>query len=411
MPVYRYKVRDASGQAVTGTLSMESKEATAKHLEGKGYLPISIEEEGAVRAILKPSAIKSRLAKVKDKDLNFFTRQLVTLTKAGVPLISGLQTLQEQSTSAGLKQVITSLLYDLDKGESLSTALSHHPNVFSELYYAMVRVGEATGQLDEILMRLSELGEYDVEVKEKIKTATFYPKLIVTIMFCAFLFITTFVLPRFTSFFEQAGVELLVTTKFLLWLNFMLRHYWFLDIAVVGGVVYGIRYFLKTPVGRNLWDGIKLKIPMFGKLFHQFAMSRFARTCSITTRSGVPILEALEIVSHSVGNVRISKDILRVRESVRSGKGFAQPMSESKFFPPIVVRMVAVGEETGKLDELLLRVSEYYDFEVDNAIKKLTVLIEPILLVVLGAMVLFLILSIFLPLLNFYTKLASGAGR
>lgn len=408
MPVYRYKVRDASGQSLTGTLAMNSKEAIAKHLEGKGYLPISIEEEGVVQSILKPSALKSRLTRVKDKELNFFTRQLVTLTKAGVPLVSSLQTLREQSSSVGLRQVISAVISDLDKGHTLSEALSHQPHVFSELYYAMVRVGEATGQLDEILARLAELGEYDVEVKEKIRTATFYPKLIVVIMFMAFLFITTFVLPRFTSFFEQAGVELLITTKFLLWLNFVLRNYWFLDIAVVGVFIYGMRYFLRTPVGRSLWHRISLKIPIFGKLFHQFAMSRFARTCSITTRSGVPILEALEIVSHSVGNVHIARDILNIRESVRAGKGFSKPMADSKYFPPIVVRMVAVGEETGKLDELLLRVSEYYDFEVDNAIKKLTVLIEPILLVVLGGMVLVLILSIFVPLLNFYTKLAGG---
>ena len=411
MPVYRYKVRDASGQALTGTLAMESKEEIAKHLEGKGYLPISIEEEGAVRTMLKPETMKARFAKVKDKDLNFFTRQLVTLTKAGVPLLSGLQTLQDQSESAGLKRIIASVLSDLDKGESLSTAFSHHPNVFSELYCAMVRVGEATGQLDEILARLAELGEYDVEMKEKLKTATFYPKLIITVMFCAFLFITTFVLPRFTSFFTQAGVELIASTRFLLWLNFVLRHYWFLAIGVVGGFIYGLRYFLKTPFGTSVWDRIKLKIPVFGTLFHQFAMSRFARTSAITTRSGVPILEALEIVSHSVGNVHISRDVLRIRESVRAGKGFSKPMSESHFFPPIVVKMVAVGEETGKLDELLLRVSEYYDFEVDNAIKKLTVLIEPILLVVLGGMVLFLILSIFVPLLDYYTKIASGKGR
>jgi len=409
MPVYQYKARDASGQALTGTLAMESKDAIAKHLEGKGYLPISIEEEGALRAILKPSAVKSRLAKVKDKDLNFFTRQLVTLTKAGVPLTSALETLQNQTESGGLKQVISSLLGDLDKGESLSMALAHHPHVFSELYSAMVRVGEATGQLDEVLARLAELGEYEVEIKAKINTAVFYPKLIVVIMACAFLFITTFVLPRFTSFFAQAGVVLPLSTQFLLWLNYVLRHYWFLVIAVVGGAVYGLRYFLRTALGRSLWDRVNLKIPIFGKLFHQFAMSRFARTCSITTRSGVPILEALEIVSHSVGNIHISKNILKIRESVRSGKGFSNPMSESKYFPPIVVRMVAVGEETGKLDELLLRVSEYYDFEVDNAIKKLSVMIEPILLVILGGMVLFLILSIFMPLLSFYTKIAGGA--
>lgn len=408
MPIYRYKARDASGQAVRGTVTVNSQELAAKYLEEKGYLPISIEEEGAVAAMLKPSSLKSRFAAVRDKDLNFFTRQMVTLTKAGVPLVSGLQTLSEQTGSGTLKRIISSLVSDLERGENLSTALSHHPQVFSELYSAMVRAGEATGQLDEILFRLAELGEYDTEVKSKIKTATFYPKLIVVVMFLAFLFITTFVLPRFASFFEQAGVELLFTTRFLLWLNFVLRHYWFLAIAVVGGAIFGIRQFLNTKIGRALWDRVKLSIPIFGTLFHQFAMSRFSRVLAITGRSGVPILESLEIVSRSVGNVVISSEILRLRESVRGGEGLSKPMSKSPLFPPIVVRMVSVGEETGKLDELLMRVSEYYDFEVDNAIKKLTVLIEPVLLVILGGMVLFMILSIFVPLLNFYTQIASG---
>ncbi|MBI4435979.1 MAG: type II secretion system F family protein [Candidatus Omnitrophica bacterium] len=411
MPVYRYKVRDASGQAITGTVAMESPEATARHLEEKGYIPISIEEEGAVSTMLKPSSFRTRFASVKDKDLNFFTRQMVTLTKAGIPLVAGLQTLRDQTASGTLKGVIAAVVSDLERGESFSSALSHHPRVFSELYVAMVRAGEATGQLDEILFRLVELGEYDTYVKSKIKTATFYPKLIMSIMFLAFLFITTFVLPRFASFFQQAGVELLWTTKFLLWLNFALRNYWYAAIAIVGMFVYGFRYFLKTKVGRRLWDTVNLKIPVFGTLFHQFAMSRFSRVLSITSRSGVPILESLEIVSRSVGNVTISSEVLRLRESVRRGEGLAKPMSEGKLFPPIVIRMVSVGEETGKLDELLLRVSEYYDFEVDNAIQKLTILIEPILLVVLGGMVLFLILSIFVPLLRFYTKIAGGGGR
>ena len=411
MPVYRYKVRDGAGQAITGTVAVASHEAAAKYLEEKGYVPISIEEEGAVAAAFKPSAHKTRFATVKDKDLNFFTRQLATLTKAGVPLVSGLQTLEEQTASGSLKEIIVSLVSDLERGENLTSAFYHHPDVFSELYVAMVRAGEATGQLDEILTRLSELGEYETEVKSKINTATFYPKMIVGVMFMAFIFMTTFVLPRFTSFFNQAGVVLPWSTKFLLWLNVALRHYWFLVLAFVGVLIFGMRSFLKTGYGKRLWDGVKLKIPIFGPLFHQFAMSRFSRILSITSRSGVPILESLEIVSHSVGNVLITSEIQRLRESVRRGEGLSRPMSQSKFFSPIVVRMIAVGEETGKLDELLLRVSEFYDSEVDNAIKKLTVMIEPILLIVLGGGVLFMILSIFVPLLDFYNKLAGGGGR
>ena len=411
MPVYRYKVRDGAGQAITGTVAVASHEAAAKYLEEKGYVPISIEEEGTVAAAFKPSALKTRFATVKDKDLNFFTRQLATLTKAGVPLVSGLQTLEEQTASGSLKEIIVSLVSDLERGENLTSAFSHYPDVFSELYVAMVRAGEATGQLDEILTHLSELGEYETEVKSKINTATFYPKMIVGVMFMAFIFMTTFVLPRFTSFFNQAGVVLPWSTKFLLWLNVALRHYWFLVLAFVGVLIFGMRSFLKTGYGKRLWDGVKLKIPIFGPLFHQFAMSRFSRILSITSRSGVPILESLEIVSHSVGNVLITSEIQRLRESVRRGEGLSRPMSQSKFFSPIVVRMIAVGDETGKLDELLLRVSEFYDSEVDNAIKKLTVMIEPILLIVLGGGVLFMILSIFVPLLDFYNKLAGGGGR
>ena len=409
MPLYRYKVRDASGQAVVGSMNMDSAEAIAKYLEDKGYLPISIEEAKRM-GILNPAFFGGRMVRVRDKDINFFTRQLVTLTKAGVPLVGSLETLNTQATSRGLQIVITALLADLDRGDSFSAALSHHSNVFSELYTAMTRVGEATGHLDEVLMRLAEMGEYETEIKAKIGTALFYPKLIVGVMFMAFIFITTFVLPKFVGFFEQAGVELLPTTKFLLWLNFVFRNYWYLAVAVIGSFIFLIRYLVNTPWGREFWDGFKLKIPIFGPLFHQFAMARFTRTFSVTSRSGVPVLESLEIVSHSVGNVVISKEIAKIREAVRAGEGLGKPMAKSRVFPPIVVRMVSVGEETGKIDELLMRVSEFYDFEMDNAIKKLTIMIEPILLVVLGGMVLFLILSIFVPLLHFYTKVASG-GR
>jgi len=406
MPSYRYKARDASGQAITGTISFDSQELVVKHLEERGYFPISIEE--ATKGTQQNLGFWDRFSRISEKEINFFTRQLVTLTKAGVPLIQALQTLRDQIETKSFKNVLSSLILDLDKGESLSAALSHQPHIFSELYVAMVRVGEATGKLDEILTRVAELGEYEVEIKSKIKAATFYPKMIISIMIMAFLFITTFVLPRFTSFFDQAGVELLITTKFLLWMNYVIRHWWFVAIAVIGTTVFSVKTFLKTPLGKNIWDNVKLSIPVFGKLTLQFAMSRFSRMFSITSRSGVPILDSLEIVSRSVGNVHIAREIMTIRESVRAGQGLAKPMSQSKYFPPIVVRMVAVGEESGKLDELLLNVSEHYDFEVNSVLQRLTVLIEPILLVVLGGMVLFLILSIFMPLLSFYTKLASG---
>lgn len=406
MPLYRYKARDLSGQAVAGTLTVDSEEAMVKHLEERGYLPISIEEGGTSRSLFDVSLF-SRFTRINERDVNFFTRQLVTLTKAGIPLVSSLQTLRDQTSSGGLKKVISGILADLDQGESFSTALSHHPPVFSELYSSMVRVGETTGQLDEILTRIAELGEYEVEVKTKMVTATFYPKLILFIMFGSFLFITTFVIPRFVSFFEQAGVELFTATKILLWINLVLRHYWFLAVGAAGAAVMALRYFIHMPVGRVLWDGIKLKIPIFGSLFHQFAMSRFARMFSIATRSGVPVLEALSVVSRSIGNVLIAKDLMRIRDSVQGGQGLARPMSQSSYFSPIMVRMVSVGEETGKLDELLLRVSEHYDFEVDNALKRLTILIEPVLLIILGGMVLFMILSIFIPLLRFYTAIAA----
>ena len=387
---------------------MESEEAMVRHLVEQGYTPISIEEESkSVAETLRPMASLFK-GKVSDRDISFFSRQFVTLVKAGIPLVSTLQTLQEQTQNKALHRVLSFVIADVEKGESLGEALAKHPQVFSELYIAMIRTGEASGQLESVLSRLAEMGEYEANVKAQVKTATFYPKLILGVMFLAFLFITTFILPRFTAIFEQAGVDLFVTTKFLLWLNFVLRRYWYLAIAFVVLSIFGIRFFLKTPFGRDLWDRTQLKLPVFGTLFSQFVLSRFARTLSVTTKHNLPILEALDIVSRSVGNTLVSKEVLRIRESVSRGEGISRPMKEGKVFPPLVVKMVSVGEETGKLDELLMRVSEHFDFEVDNAIKKLTVLIEPVLLVILGGMVLFLILSIFVPLLSFYTKIAKG---
>lgn len=401
MSTYRYKVRDKFGKLITGVIGSDSKENAAKHLEGMGYAPVSIEEQKELQA----SKFFERFNRIKREDLNLFTRQMVTLLKAGVPITTSLQSAEKQTKPKVLKKVIQELLRDIEAGNSFSEALTRQPSTFDMLYANTVRAGEISGMMDEVLERLADLGEHEADTISKIKVATRYPLFALCILFVGFLIMVMFVLPRFVQLFSQMGTSLPLPTLIMIKLNYFMQHYWYIALLVFGGSVYAFVKFIKTKKGRYIWDGLILKMPIFGPLMNMLIMSRFSRITAIMVKSGVPILDVLDTVSKVVDNAVVSGALLAIKEGVQQGKAIAEPMRISGVFSPLVLQMIAIGEETGRLDDLLLRVSEYYDQQTGYMIKNLSTMIEPIFIVILASGVLLLALSVFLPMWNMFGAL------
>lgn len=329
-----------------------------------------------------------------------FTRQLHSLQKAGLPILLSLSALRDQTANRLFKDVIGQVIRDVEKGDDLSSAMERHPKIFNAIYVNMIRIGEASGILDEILERLAGLGEHEEKITAQIKTATRYPILVVSAIVIGFLILTAFVIPQFASIFGQFDTALPLPTRTLIGINYAITNYWWLILLMTGALVFGFLRAINTRKGRFLWDGYKLKVPVFGPLIVGICMSRFTRILGLLLRSGVPILKVLELASSGTGNTVISRTIDNIRVSVNEGKGMLEPMRFSGMFPPTVVQMVSVGEDTGKVDELLLHVAGYYDSQVEYTIANLTSMIEPILICVLGCGVLFMALGIFLPMWN-----------
>ena len=397
MPNYRYKGRDKFSKPVSGIMAAEDENAVAIKLSQLGFTPISItetEESGHGDKILG-AAIR-----VKFSDLNMFTRQLATLQKAGLPILLSLSALRQQTENKILKEIITQINRDIESGNSLSGALEKYPRIFNALYINMVASGEASGKLDEVLERLATLSEHDEGIRLRIKSATRYPIIVVVAMAVAFMVLTTLVVPRYAKIYAQFTTALPLPTQILIGINYAITKFWWL-LIIIGGIIYFLfKRYINTKAGRFAWDGFKLRVPIFGQLILKLSISRFTRITGTLMRSGIPVLKILDISSGSTGNEVISKAIINIKNNVAEGKGMSEPMKISGLFPPIVTQMVAVGEDTGKLDELLIHVSNYYDEQVDYTVNNLTSLIEPILIFVLGLGVLFMALGIFLPMWN-----------
>ncbi|MBI4689882.1 MAG: type II secretion system F family protein [Nitrospirae bacterium] len=394
MPAYVYKVRTQAGEVVSGVLNAPTPDAVAEQLFSKGYIPIKI-EAGEVSPADKGWQLFDR---IKAEDLIVFSRQLATLVTAGISFIRGLDTLLEQTRNKRLRIIIEAIRKDVEGGSSFSDALAKFSSVFSPLYVSMVKVGEEAGVLDDILERLASLLEHEAATKARLKAATRYPTIVVVAITIAFFVLTTFVVPKFASMYEASKVVLPLPTRILIFINKAIRTYWPLLIAVAAGIFFMIKSYISSAPGRWNWDKLKLRIPVIGSVVEKTVMSRFARIFSTLYRSGIPMLHTLDIVSGTLGNVIIARAVEVVKESVREGKGLAQPMASTMVFPPMVTQMVAVGEETGALDDMLIKVSDYYDLEVEYAIKNLSTTLEPILMVFLAGIILFLALGIFLPI-------------
>ena len=400
MPRYRYKVRDKNGALREGSMEAGRREAVADQLSGQGFIPVLIEEQAESRP---GGDLFAGFTRVKPQDLIVFSRQLATLMSAGVPFIQSLTTMEKQTENPRLRDAIVDVRRELEAGSPFSDALAKHPKIFSKLYVSMVRAGETAGILDDVLDRLAFLAEHDAETRARIKTAVRYPLIVVVTISVAFFFLVSFVIPRFQSIFAQFKTELPLPTRILLGINYAIQNYWYALILGTGLVVWGVIRYVGMPQGRLLWDRMKLKLPVFGVLFQKVALSRFARVFSAMQTSGISMMLTLEITTETVGNVVIARVVEEMRESVREGKGLLGPMTASGLFPPLVVQMISVGEETGKIDIMLNKVSDYYDKDVEYTLRNLSTMIEPILLLFVGGMVLFLALGIFLPMWNMMT--------
>lgn len=396
MPTYTYKARSQTGELLSGVIDSPTPEAAAEQLFSKGYTPVNIELAGKVSST--SANIFDIFNRVKSEDLIVFSRQLATLVASGISFLRSLDTLSEQTKNKKLKNIIEEIKKSIEGGSSFSEALMKFPDVFSPLYVNMIRVGEEGGVLDDILERLASLLEHEATTKARMKAATRYPLIVIVSITIAFLVLTTFVVPKFAALYQSAKVELPLPTRIIIFLNKAIRNYWPFLIGGAAGIIIAVRSYIKTPSGRWNWDKVKLKIPIIGSVVEKTVMSRFSRIFSTLYRSGIPMLHTLDIVSGTLGNVIIARAVEVIKESVREGKGLAQPMTSTMVFPPMVIQMVAVGEETGALDDMLTKVSDYYDLEVEYAIRNLSTTLEPILLLFLAGIILFLALGIFLPI-------------
>jgi len=399
MPEYTYKARDKYGKAATGTLTGENEKAVVGNLRKMGYVPISVEPYKKELKFELSKRIKL-FGRVKDEDMILFTRQLATLLKAGLPLLSGLDAIASQTSSKILKDTISVIMKDIEAGTNFSGALSKHPKIFPSIYVNMVKTGEASGLLDDIMTRLAELQEYDLEINTKIKSAVRYPILAFSTLIVAFFVLVIFVIPRFAALFERFDLELPLATRMMLFIYDAITNWWYVVLVMAAVSVFLFIRLINLPSGRKIWDSFKLKFPVFGPLLFKIYMARFARTMAILIASGINVLETLDLTADIVGNAIISNAVKAIREGIIEGAGLANPMKVSKLFTPLVIQMVAIGEETGKLDELLTRASEHYDQQINYTMKNLTTLIEPLLIFVLGAMVLVVAIAIFLPMWN-----------
>lgn len=396
MAYFAYKGRDAGGKLIEGVLEGASAGGVADLLLGRGVTPVSIEETRSTAA--GGSAFSLFKPRVEHVDILLFSRQLHTLLKAGVPIMRALNGLQESATNPSMKEVVRDVRESLEAGRELSVSLARHPKVFSPFYISMVRVGEATGLLDEIFLRLFEHMEFERFMREQVKSALRYPMFVVLAMAVAIVVVNLFVIPAFAKVFQGFGAELPLMTRLLLGFSEFMVTWWpAMLVAVIAGVV-AFRAWVGTAGGRMQWEAIALRFPIAGKIVSKAAMARFARSFALSTRSGVPVMQALSNSAQTVDNSYIAARIEGMRDTVERGESVLRAAIASGFFTPVVLQMVAVGEESGALDDMMEEVGQMYQREVEYELKTLGQQIEPILIVCLGLLVLILALGIFLPM-------------
>jgi type II secretory pathway component PulF len=398
MPAYRYHAMNERGQKVAGVIDAESLNQAQDKLNESGLIPTSVKSDRTATDPATGGKGAGIFATVKAQDLILFTKQFQTLLRSGISLLQILQVLGRQTENKTLKAVLADMHAAITRGASLFDAFKRHEKVFSPLYCNMIQAGEATGSLAQVLERLIYIIDHEHRVRSDIRSALQYPMIVVIALVIAFFVLLTFVIPKFITIYQSAHLKLPWPTRFCMVLYDLLMHYWPVLIIGVVAAVIGLIFGLRTRQGRYVKDTILLKIPLVGPLFVKAAMSRFASIFSIFQASGVPVLGAMAVLTKTIGNEAISREFYRIRDRLEQGGGIAGPLQSARYFTPMVVNMVAIGEESGNLDDMLKEVSAHYDTEVEYAVKKLSDSIGPILTVGLAVVVGFFAFAIFLPM-------------
>jgi len=413
MPTFAYTVQGSDGQVRSGTSEAESQEMLRRRLSEQGFSVRNIKRAKAAKSTTAPKTLSfmDRLSRVKLDDLSLFCRQFSTMIDAGVSLVRCLDVLGEQATNPKLRFIIRDIRSEVEAGNSLSKAMSKYPSVFDNLFVGLIRAGEVGGVLEEALQRLSTFLEKDVELKRKVKSAMTYPTIVSVVALGIVLFLTMFIVPKFMEMFHDLGLKNFpAMTQMLMDFSNFLIHKWYIMSIIVITCVIAFKMFVRTKFGRRAADRLKLKIPVFGKLNHKVSIARFSRTLGTLLTSGVPILQAMETVAGTVSNEIISDAILDARARIREGDVISEPLKKSKMFPPMVVQMIAIGQESGALDTMLNKIADFYEQEVDAAIASLTAAIEPVLIVFLGVTVGFIVIAMFMPLVELINGLSGSDG-
>lgn len=398
MPNFAYRAITESGTEIKGTLEAESEDAARAAVAAKGYLPTRVAKAGGGGGASWMETLEKRTTRIKASDLILFTKQFRTMFKAGLTITRLLEVLEQQTENKRLKDAIIQITQDIRSGSTLHEAFRKHPGIFPPLYCSMLQAGESSGSLVEVLERMIYIIEHDFKVRKQIKSAMTYPIIVVIMLFGAFIFLLTFVIPKFVTIFTKAGVELPLPTRINLMLYEFLKAYWPLLIVAAAGCVAGFLLWIRTKRGRYMFDSFLLRMPILGPVFQKGAMSRFASIFAILQSSGVSVLESIRIISGVIGNSVIAKEFDRLREKLEEGRGISGPLKSSRWFTPMIINMIAIGEESGNLEDMLREVALHYDYEVEYSVGRMTELITPVLTVGLAVVVGFFALSIFLPL-------------
>lgn len=397
---YSYRVKDVAGKSLSGVVEADNRNMVINNLIKQNYTILEIKEEKGRAEIKQRSLQLSFMDKVKVRDLSLFTRQLATMIASGLPIIRSFQILAEQSENRKLKQVAEDITQDLEGGISLHESMGKHGRVFSPMYISMVKAGEAGGVLDHVLQKLSEHLEREREINSKIKSASAYPAVVIVVAIAVVAFILTFVMPTFVESFASSGTELPAFTQFFLGISDFLRHNGLWLIIAIIAAFFALKAWGRQPGGRLFFDRLYLKLPLVGRTVNRVAVSRFTRTMSALTSSGVPIMQSLEVLEGVVGNKVLGNAIAEARESIKEGESISVPLARTGVFEPMVPQMIAVGEETGSLDEMLERMADFYDSEVLYAVDAMMSMLEPILIIFVAGIIGMIIIATYLPVFN-----------
>jgi type IV pilus assembly protein PilC len=394
MPMFEYTARSQTGQIQKGQLDVPTRDDVTAHLRKNRLLLVSVREA--------PKQIKLSMGapRIKTRDVVIFTRQFATMINAGLPLVQSLNILASQTENKALADVTRAVVYDVESGNTLADAFSKHPKAFSALYVNMVAAGEAGGILDTILLRLATFLEKNDALVRKVKGAMIYPGVIMSVAAIAICILLVFVIPTFQTMFASANLELPLPTRVVIGMSHFLIGFWWAILLAVGGIIFSIRSYYATAAGRLQIDAILLKAPVLGDVIRKSAVSRFTRTLGTLVSSGVSILEGLEITAKTAGNQVVHNAVMESRQSIAGGETIAAPLEKSKVFPPMVISMIAVGEQTGGLDEMLTKIADFYDEEVDAAVSGLLSLMEPVMIVFLGVVVGGMVVAMYLPIFD-----------